>query len=634
MKLGILNYSIYLIIIFALFSSAVVAVDTVKFEKEFGGKGSGTGTFGRTLNVAFDYNNNIFISDKENKMVQKLDPEGNFIMQIPKLGEDSYLFNAPGDIAVDIQGNIYVADWASKYIEGTENPRLYAYGPCVRKFNSAGIMERIYFIDEFSAKPKTVVSGTFIVDENGNYGWALQPKGYDREVLVSVDSNGNVYILDIKNNVIHKFTPSGEKLISFGKYGSGNGEIDNASDMIIDNENNIFVTDKGNNRVVRFDINGNFVLSFGSKGQNNGQFIEPVFVIVTNKGDILVKDSSKFERIGLEHPFRGKQEIQPGEEYLLQPSKDSELTELEYRIRRLEELLKEDEKKEEAKEKLLAKHARFYTVIERIQKFNKTGNYIDRIIYKIDKNDRELHDLFFLAIDPLGRLYLQDKDRLVIRRYSIEGFVPKFSEVEKIYTARTENRGENFIEDYSDIDKKTDLEDTRMERALKQALLMNYDATEKLNLSIYNTHILARRDSTNETPPKPEDNFDYIDSGWDNNAGLNLKFIVNPDPYKYREMNFYSQFIAGSNKYRSEAIFTNVNKQKSSRVGDSTGILVGTDLDIHHNANVSIEYLRLRPDINARNISTKLYDVSGDLYQTSKSYNSSNIIIGELNIKF
>ncbi len=453
MKSVMLNYYVYLIL-FILLSNTSMAVNIVKFDKEFGGKGSGTGTFGKTLNIAFDYNNNIFISDKENKMIQKLDPEGNFIMQIPKTGEDSYLFNAPSDIAVDGQGNIYVADWASRYIEGTENPRLYAYGPCVRKFSPAGLMERVYYVDEFSAKPKTVVSGTFIVDENGNYGWALQPKGYDREVLVSVDSNGNVYILDIKNNVIHKYAPSGEKLVSFGKYGSGNGEIDNANDMIIDKENNIFVADKGNNRVLRFDTNGNFVLSFGTKGQNNGQFTEPVFVIATNKGDILVKDSSKFERIGLEHPFRGKQEILPGEEYLLQPSKDSELTELEYRIKRLEELLKEDEKKEEAKEKLLAKHARFYTVIERIQRFNKTGNYIDRVIYKIDKNNRELHDLFFLAIDPLGRIYLQDKDRLVVRRYSIEGFMPRFSEVEKTYTARTENEVKILLKNMAILTKR------------------------------------------------------------------------------------------------------------------------------------------------------------------------------------
>jgi len=609
------------------------SVELVSFDREFGGKGSGAGTYGKTISIAFD-NQNIYISDKENKMIQKLDSDGAFILQIPNDPVATPLFNAPGDIAVDGQGNIYVADWSTKYIEGTDNPRLYFYGPCVHKFGLSGDLLQTYFVDEFSAKPKTVVPGTFIVDETGNYGWALQPKEYNREMLVSVDSNGNIYILDIKNNVINKYRSSGEKIISFCKYGSGNGEIDNASDMIMDKDDSIFITDKGNNRVVKFDSNGNYILSIGAKGQGASQFIEPVFVIITRNDEILVKDSSKFERIGLEHPFRGREEIQPGEEYMLQPSKDREMTELDYRIRRLEEAIKDTDGKDEAKEKLLAKHSRYYTVIERVQKFSKTGKYMDKVIYKIDKNSSELHDLSFLAVDPLGRIYLRDQDRLVIRRYIIEGFVPKPSEVEATYIARTENRDENFIEDYGDIDKKADLEDTRMANALKQSLLLNYDLTEKWNLSLYDTHVLARGDNTNETPPKPEDNYEYGDKGWDNNAGMNLKFIANPDPYRYREMNFYSQFIAGAYKYRSDAIFTNVNKQYSRREGDSMGVLLGTDLDIHHNANVSIEYLRLRPDLTSRNLSTRLYDVSGELYQTSESYNTSNIIVGEISIKF
>ena len=53
---------------------------------------------------------NALLSDKNNKMIQKLDSEGNFLMQVPRVGSDEPLFNAPGDIAVDVQGNVYVAD--------------------------------------------------------------------------------------------------------------------------------------------------------------------------------------------------------------------------------------------------------------------------------------------------------------------------------------------------------------------------------------------------------------------------------------------------------------------------------------------------------------------------------------------
>ncbi len=608
-------------------------MSVARFDKEFGGKGAGEGAFGKVINLAFDSEGNIYVSDKENKMIQKLDSEGNFLMQVPRVGSDEPIFNAPGDIVVDVQGNVFVADWTSKYIEGTDNPRLYVYGPCVHKLSMAGTMLHTYFIGEASPKPRTVVPGTFIVDQNGEYGWALRPKEYDRELLVAADTGGDVYILDVKYNAIYKYNSPGKLLLSFGGYGAGDGELDAPGDMLIDGAGNIVIADKGNHRVVTLDPTGNQILSFGSKGQGSGQLIEPVSLAITPGGEILVKDSSKFERIGLEHPFRARQRTL-GQEYVVQPLEDSDMRYLEERIRRLEEALEEGDDKEKAKEKLLAKHARYYTVIERVQRFNSNGEYVDRAIYKIDKSNRELHDLTFLALDPQGRIYLRDEDRLVIRRYTIEGFVPRLSEVEATYVARTENRDQSFLEDYGDIDEKTDLEDTRIDLSVKQALLVNYDMTERWNISLQDTYILSRRNSTYETPPKPEDNYDYINSGWDNTFGLNLKYIATPDLYKYREMNFYSQFLAGSTDYRSEAIFTSVNQQRSEREGDAYGFVFGTDMDIHRNINVSLEYLRLAPGILNRNLRTELYDISGDLYQISRTYNTSNIVIGELNIKF
>ena len=610
------------------------AVSLAKFEREFGGKGSGNGAFGKVINLAFDSENRIYVSDKENKMVQKLDQNGGFLMQIPPAGDDTQLFNAPGDIAVDGQGNIYVTDWASDHIEGTENPRLYLYGPCVYKFAMTGTLLHTYFIDKITSKPKTVVPGTFIVDEAGEYGWALQPKGYKRDLLVAVNSQSDLYILDVEGNVIHKYDPSGKKVLSFGKYGSGNGELDAPADMTIDGSGNILVADKGNNRIVKFNSNGTYILSFGSKGQNEGQFIEPVSVVVTGDNEILVKDSSKFERIGLEHPFRGRSQ-KPGEEYMIQSFEDSETRDLEERIRRLEEALEEGEDKEKAKEKLLAKHSRYYTVIERAQRFTSTGEYAGKAIYKIDKNNEELHDLVFLSLDPKGRIYLRDEDRLVIRRYTLEGFIPRLSEIEATYTARTQDSRETYLEDYGDKDEQTDLEDKRTAMAIQQALLVNYDMTEKWNLSLHDTHILANQDIEYRTPPKPEDSYLRDNRSWDNNFGLNLKYIANPDLYRYREMNFYSQLLAGSTDYNRDALYEDLSMEYSRSEGDADGIVVGADVDVHHNLNVSLEFLRLRPGLMDRNFSTKLYEATyGELDQTLRSYNTSNIFVGELSIKF
>ena len=74
-----------------------------QLDREFGGKGSGAGAFGKVVKLAFDQDDSIYVSDKDNKMIQKLDSEGNFLMQVPQAGNEEPRFNAPGHIAVDGQ---------------------------------------------------------------------------------------------------------------------------------------------------------------------------------------------------------------------------------------------------------------------------------------------------------------------------------------------------------------------------------------------------------------------------------------------------------------------------------------------------------------------------------------------------
>ena len=94
-----------------------------------------------------------------------------------------------------------------------------------------------------------------------------------------------------------KFGADAKKLLTFGRYGAGDGEFDkDASDIVIDARGNIFVADTGNHRIVKFDRNGKFVLSFGRKGRNNREFVKPVALSISPAGEILVKDSSIFRR--------------------------------------------------------------------------------------------------------------------------------------------------------------------------------------------------------------------------------------------------------------------------------------------------------------------------------------------------
>ena len=52
------------------------------------------------------------------------------------------------------------------------------------------------------------------------------------------------------------FSPSGEKLQSFGKHGSGQGEFDCPRGVAVDGEGNILVSDGGNHRIQKFTAEG------------------------------------------------------------------------------------------------------------------------------------------------------------------------------------------------------------------------------------------------------------------------------------------------------------------------------------------------------------------------------------------
>jgi sugar lactone lactonase YvrE len=70
-------------------------------------------TFGRPTDVAWDPQGNIFISDGYvNARVVKYDKNGRFVKQVgsERAGNEPSQFNTPHGIAVDLNGNVYVAD--------------------------------------------------------------------------------------------------------------------------------------------------------------------------------------------------------------------------------------------------------------------------------------------------------------------------------------------------------------------------------------------------------------------------------------------------------------------------------------------------------------------------------------------
>ena len=62
--------------------SIAFGVGFLKFEREFSGKGASGGFFGKDINVTFDAEGSTYVSDSQNRLIQKISPEGDFLNKI------------------------------------------------------------------------------------------------------------------------------------------------------------------------------------------------------------------------------------------------------------------------------------------------------------------------------------------------------------------------------------------------------------------------------------------------------------------------------------------------------------------------------------------------------------------------
>jgi len=137
----------------------------------------------------------------------------NFVTKWGGYGSVNGYFNNPRDIAIDINGNIYIVDSSNNRIQ---------------KFDSDG---------NFITKWGSYGSG------NGQFN---SPFG------ITIDSNDNIYITDKGDFRIQKFDSSGNYITEWGSYGTGEGEFDNPTGIACDSDDNVYVGEFDNYRVQKF----------------------------------------------------------------------------------------------------------------------------------------------------------------------------------------------------------------------------------------------------------------------------------------------------------------------------------------------------------------------------------------------
>lgn len=236
--------------------------------------------FGDIRGIAVDKEGNVYVTGINR--VRKIDTSG-MVTTLAGGGDgtggfmdglgDIARFSAPTGIAVDGQGNLYVAD--------SNNQRI-------RKIDTTGMVTTL------------AGGGGIIPFMDGPVGIARfrLPRG------VVVDTQGNVYVADTGNNRIRKIDTSGmvTTLAGNGTAGFMDGvgstaQFFNPTDVVVDEQGNVYVADVNNQRIRKIDTSGlvTTLVGNGMQGFMDGagdiaQFFNPDGITLDKEGNIYLAD--------------------------------------------------------------------------------------------------------------------------------------------------------------------------------------------------------------------------------------------------------------------------------------------------------------------------------------------------------
>lgn len=270
-----------------------------------GQAGVDDGEFSSPTGIALDHDGNIYIADTDNHSVQKFDKDGKFIARWgsePSSEEGQFYY--PRGLATGPDGSVYVSDSGNNRIQ-----KFDAEGNCMHAWGKFGFAYRGAEIGKFDVPwgVATDNEGNLYVTDTSNArvqkfqadGTPLMQWGkdgsYDGAFFfprgIAVDFVGNIFVADESNNRIQKFDSRGSFLIKWGKEGSGPGQFKAPWGVACDALGNVYAVDSGNHRIQKFDGNGTFLCAWGNRGITEGQLNFGSGIAVDKEGYVYVVDS-------------------------------------------------------------------------------------------------------------------------------------------------------------------------------------------------------------------------------------------------------------------------------------------------------------------------------------------------------
>lgn len=287
-------------------SAEVMAIPSPYLVVQVIGKpGVEDGEFSSPTGIALDQEGNIYVADTDNHRIQKFDKEGKCLGcwgGEPSSQEGEFYY--PRGLATGPDGAVYIADSGNNRVQ-----KFDSEGNCMHAWGKFGFAWRGADMGRFDVPwgLATDQEGNIYVSDTSNSriqkfksdGTPLMKWGRDGSFDgafffprgIAVDFVGNIYVADEGNHRIQKFDSRGSFLAKWGKEGSGPGQFKSPWGVACDALGNVYVVDSGNHRIQKFDSNGTFLCSWGNRGITEAQLNFPSGIAVDKEGYVYVVDS-------------------------------------------------------------------------------------------------------------------------------------------------------------------------------------------------------------------------------------------------------------------------------------------------------------------------------------------------------